>query len=85
MVRLKSHYNPSALFVSAFNNYSHLYARVISHEIESSGERPSITQPFRLQFTNATINLSFSNDDGYITCSSWNKNNVLFAKQTSRF
>jgi hypothetical protein len=54
-------------------NYSYLYARVISHKTESSGKRSYDTQPFGLQFTNATINFSFSNDEGYINCSSWNK------------
>lgn len=75
----KFHCDPGASFVTnksifpcAFSNYSHLYARVISHETESSGKRLSITQPSRLQFTNATINLSFSNDERYISCSSWN-------------
>ena len=61
------------LLRASSNNYSHLYARVISHEIESSDKRSFIPQPSRLQFTNATINFSFSNDEGYITCSSWNR------------
>lgn len=53
-------------------HHSHFKARVISHETPSfSSEYPSPgPTPCLLQFTNATMNVSFSSEEGYITCSS---------------
>lgn len=51
--------------------YSHLSARVISHITSSPCSSVKLPHPCLLQFTRATVNLSFSSAEGYIICSSW--------------
>jgi hypothetical protein len=67
--------------------YSHFNARVISHDTASfSRMRPSpIPSLCLLQLTTATMNLSFSSEEGYIACSSWKREQKSKKKLQEQF